>query len=290
VRLLITDLDNTLYDWVTFFASAFAAMTKELSRLIEVPEERLLDEFKSIHQYYGNSEQPFAVLELPSVRKRFPDASIEELRVALEPALQVFSAERRRHLHLYPGVGDALAALQKRGVRIVAHTEASTLNAYYRVKYLNIERYIAHLYALGGKVNAHPNPTRAVELLPPPGFLIIVPFEDRKPNPRLLLDICRSEEVSATDAWYVGDSLTRDMSMAKAAGLNSVWARYGTHYDRALWNTLVRVTHWTEADVRREEELRHKFSHVEPDYVIDSFSEVLDLSGIADGDVGGNGH
>jgi FMN phosphatase YigB (HAD superfamily) len=30
LKLLVTDLDNTLYDWVTFFAQSFDAMVAKL--------------------------------------------------------------------------------------------------------------------------------------------------------------------------------------------------------------------------------------------------------------------
>jgi FMN phosphatase YigB (HAD superfamily) len=63
-KLLITDLDNTLYDWVSFFSASFQNMVSELTKLLEVSEETVLSEFKVIHRRYGNSEQPFAVLEL----------------------------------------------------------------------------------------------------------------------------------------------------------------------------------------------------------------------------------
>ena len=69
MKMLITDLDNTLYDWVTFFSKAFKAMVKELSAIVDTAEDQLLDEFKALHQHYNNTEQPFTILELPSVKK-----------------------------------------------------------------------------------------------------------------------------------------------------------------------------------------------------------------------------
>jgi phosphoglycolate phosphatase len=55
-KLLITDLDNTLYDWVTFFTASFRSMVTELTSMLETSEDNLLEEFKSIHQRCGNSE------------------------------------------------------------------------------------------------------------------------------------------------------------------------------------------------------------------------------------------
>jgi hypothetical protein len=57
-KLLITDLDNTRYDRVTFFTASFRSMVTELTSMLETSEDNLLEESKSIHQRYGNSEQP----------------------------------------------------------------------------------------------------------------------------------------------------------------------------------------------------------------------------------------
>jgi hypothetical protein len=37
---------------------------------------------------------------------------------------------------------------------------------------------------------------------------------------------------------------------------------------------LVRVTHWTEEDVRRESLLNEKYAQVQPDYEIESFAAI----------------
>jgi FMN phosphatase YigB (HAD superfamily) len=110
-RLLITDLDNTLYDWVTFFAKSFAAMVRELDAILLVGEEHLLLEFKRVHQAYGTSEQPFALFDLPSVRATFPGATAPELRAELRPALTAFNSTRDQELVLYPGVRESLDVL-----------------------------------------------------------------------------------------------------------------------------------------------------------------------------------
>jgi FMN phosphatase YigB (HAD superfamily) len=277
VRLLITDLDNTLYDWVTYFATAFRAMVKDLAALLSVDEERLLNEFKAVHRRYGNSEYPFAVFELPSVRERFGDASRAELLKTLESPLNAFRAARRERLRLYPTVDDTLRALKERGVIIVGHTEAIAVHAYYRLRLLGVVGYFRHIYALESRLEPHPDPLREADLKPEPGLISPIPLAERKPNPELLRDICKKEGVPPSDAWYVGDSLTRDVSMAKQAGVTALWARYGVKYDRELWDTLVRVTHWTDEDVAREAQLRSLFQDVRPDHTIDSFADILKL-------------
>jgi phosphoglycolate phosphatase-like HAD superfamily hydrolase len=280
MSLLITDLDNTLYDWVTYYARSFRALVDGLIEELGVDREELLDEFKAVHQRHGDSEYPLTVFELPSVQRRFPHLQGDELRVALGSAFRAFEAAREEHLQLYPAVASTLGALRRAGVLIVGHTEAMAENAFFRLRHLGISSRFSALYALEGRVTGRDGLSPAAAAALAEGFIQHVPRSERKPNPRLILDICSREGVSKEDAWYVGDSLTRDVVMAKSAGVKAVWARYGTRYDRGLWDSLVRITHWTEYDVAREAELRKGLSAVRPDWSIDSFAELTGLLGI----------
>lgn len=279
MQLLITDLDNTLYDWVGYYARAFSAMVKKLAETLGVDEETLLDEFKAIHQHYGNSEHPFAALELPSVEARFRGLSRTERMHALEGPLGAFRAARKEYLRLYPSVRETLGTLHKHGAVIVGYTEATAEQAFYRLRKLGIVDLFRHLYALDGELKPHPDPARRSDLTPPPGLVTYIPKQERKPNPELLRDICRKEGAALDDTYYVGDSLTRDMSMAKRAGVTALWARYGTKYDQNLWNILVRITHWTDEDVQREAALKKLYRDIQPDDTLDSFADILDIVG-----------
>jgi phosphoglycolate phosphatase-like HAD superfamily hydrolase len=277
--LLITDLDNTLYDWVTFFARSFRALVDVLVEDLGVDQEKLLNEFKAIHQAHGDSEYPFAALELPSVQTRFGKEGPAGLRLAIDRAFHAFNRARKDHLKLYESVERTLVTLRNADVIIVGHTEAMAVNASFRLKHLGIASYFRRLYALEGRLSSdfvHP-PDKPFD----ENFIRLVPRAERKPNPRLVHDICEREGCKLDQTWYVGDSLTRDIGMAKAAGVHAVWARYGTHYDRRLWDSLVRITHWTDDDVVREAELRKALEGVQPDFTINSFNEILPIMGLS---------
>lgn len=275
-KLLITDLDNTLYDWVTFFTCSFRGMVEELTKLLNVNEEELLNEFRAVHQKYGNSEQPFALLELPSVLRAYPGLSRGEIMQKLDPALHRFNSIRKRTLSLYPNSAETFEYLTGKGVTVVGHTEAILANAYWRIRSLGIDRYFTRLYTLEGMGTIHiSDKSRWVD--PPDGFVTILPREERKPNPRLIADICRREGVELTNAYYLGDSLVRDIAMANNAGVHSIWARYGTQYDPSCWSYLVKVTHWTDEDVAREKDLKARFVDIKPDYTVNSFSDLPNI-------------
>ena len=75
IKLLVTDLDNTLYDWLSSFVPAFYRMLEVAVEILQVDREQLLDEMKAVHQRYHNSEQPFALLETPTVERKYPTAT-----------------------------------------------------------------------------------------------------------------------------------------------------------------------------------------------------------------------
>jgi phosphoglycolate phosphatase len=276
IKLLITDLDNTLYDWVTYFSASFFTMLNELSLYLDIKEDVLIQEFKEVHQAYENTEQPFAITELPTVKKIFPGLTPEEIVKKLNDPLHSFNRKRKETLQLYDGVAMTLAALQKKGIRIIGHTESTVHNALFRLNKLDVKKYLKHLYALEGTYMAHPISEKNTPL-PDDGFVVTVPKEDRKPNPRLIRDICAIEKVSLSEVAYVGDSLTRDISMAKEAGVLAIWAKYGKSYQPESWEKIVKITHWSIEDVKREELLRQKYNHIKPDLSINSFSELIEI-------------
>src|SRR5262249_33995647 len=135
-----------------YYAWAFRALVDVLVDDLGVDREKLLDEFKAVHQLHGDSEYPASALELPSVRDRFPRLRGEGLRLALGRAISAFEAARGEHLRLYPSVAVSLRALREAGVLIVGHTEAMAENAYLRLRHLGIASLFSALYALEGRV------------------------------------------------------------------------------------------------------------------------------------------
>lgn len=279
-QALITDLDNTLYDWVTFFAHAFDAMLTELTRILSVERRVLAAEFREIHQRYGSTETPWAALELPSARMRFPNATPTEMAHYLDPAFRAFSAERKKHLVLYDGVASSLEELANSGIILIGHTEALPINAFHRLMLLGVVHLFKRLYTIGGRMIDDPFPDR-IRTLPPEDLIRTLSPSERKPNPEILLDICKFENHSPDECLYIGDSLSRDVAMAKRAGVKAVWARYGTRYDPDLWNSIVEVTHWTSSDVAREAKLKESARNVKPDFIIDRFDALLPVLGLS---------
>ena len=278
VRLLVLDLDNTLYDWVTFFVLSFREMLNVASGQLGISVDQLAAELKVVHQRHHNSEHPFALLETATVQQRFGHLSRQEQAKAMDEAFHAFNSKRKESLRLYPGVESTLSVVRESGGVIVGHTEATVPNALFRLRFLGIADSLRKLYAVQPSGEGHPDPARAKEwvvdsIALPVRFLA---QNERKPDPRVLLDICSDFAIAPGDALYVGDSISRDIGMAREAGTRSAWAKYGTAYDRGLWSELVRVTHWTAEDVARAEAAREKYGDTEPDVVLEtSLDEIV---------------
>jgi hypothetical protein len=55
IELLITDLDNTLYDWFDFWYHSFTAMLDQIVVISGIPREQLEPEIKKIYEKHGTS-------------------------------------------------------------------------------------------------------------------------------------------------------------------------------------------------------------------------------------------
>ncbi|MFT3698263.1 MAG: HAD family hydrolase [Kofleriaceae bacterium] len=273
VRLLVTDLDNTLYDWVTFFATSFMEMVEAATRILAADKEKLLDDLRLVHRKYHNSEHPFALLETDTVRSTLVGATPEQCADRLNEAFHAFNSARKRTLRLYPSVLETLTELSAQGVRIVAHTEATVTNAQFRLSKLGIAKFIDRLYALE-HVGEHPRAAGA-EIVAGVKNVRLIRHDERKPDPRVLRDISRDTQTPLNEILYVGDSIVRDIGMAKEAGAWAAWAKYGTEFAPEHWRTLVRVTHWTSEDIARSETDKRRLGNAHPDQVLDTFSDIL---------------
>lgn len=266
-KLLITDLDDTLYDWTGFFVPAFYAMVDEIVALTGLNRARLLHEYRETHQRLGTVEYPYATLKLPSIRRHFAQLDDVARKEALRPAFLRFNAIRDGSLRLFPGVEETLQTLRARGVPVIGYTESSQENGFYRLERLGVSGYFQHVYTYHSRFRSGYAPSDKV-----------MTVQTRKPDTAVLLRICERERHAPGEVVYVGDSLVKDVYMGKMAGATAVWANYPRE-SNDYHEKLAAITSWTEEDMAREERLSRHLSEgaVRPDHVIHSFPEILPI-------------
>ena len=109
-KILITDLDNTLFDWVRLWHDCFMAMMNKVVEISGVAFEDLKPEIRAIHQRHGTSEYSFLIEEMPTLRAKFAD---KPLSVVFQSAIDAYRDTRRRNLRLYPSVAKTLLKIKQ---------------------------------------------------------------------------------------------------------------------------------------------------------------------------------
>lgn len=284
VSIVITDLDNTLFDWVHMWHSAFSAM---LDRMIAISgidqttaEERLLRDIKAIHQHHGTSEYSFLIEEIKLLQELHPTFAAEQLKEHYDDAIHAYNKARKRALKLYDGVLHGLMELRASGCLIVAYTESMAFYTRYRMIKLGLDEIVDILYS--PKDHGLPRnltPEQARRYSPEAYELRMTEHrelerEALKPNARILLDIINDVDGDADQTIYVGDSIMKDIVMAQRAGVTAVHAQYGVAHNRdEEYELLKAVTHWPQYQVEME---KTKYDARKPDYVLkERFDEIL---------------
>lgn len=238
IRLVVTDMDNTLYSWIDYIVPAVEAMVAAVVQATGVPRIKVVQSLKAVYTKYESNEYPYALQE-SSLFQEFPEfGSFDKL--VIDPARAAFSEARRKYLKPYKGVVETLTALRARGIPVVALTDAPKNPAEQRAKRLGLDALLAGLYTMPGfQFPAGPDG----EALVAPDILqkevkgeyraqcpaIELPREWEKPNPAGLQRILVEQGVEPSEVLVVGDSVKKDVAVAQAVGCLALWAEYGTY-------------------------------------------------------------
>lgn len=277
-KLLITDVDNTLFDWQTLWFETFTAMAGKALEISGVDSDRFYQECSAVHQRYGTSEYAFVLNELPCLEELYGPNVV----AVMQPAIDMFRDARRKNLALYPGVMETLQGLRSNGVTIAAYTESKEFYTVYRFKRLDLDGVVDYLYSPPdhslpiGTLDTRKYDSSHYELHNT--IHRFTPEGEVKPNPHILISIIDELGFELRDTVYVGDNLLKDVFMAQQAKVLDVYAKYGAAQHRdEQYDLLKRVTHWTPEMVSREAAAL-KPGVVNPTHVLESsLSEILPI-------------
>jgi phosphoglycolate phosphatase len=275
--VLITDVDNTLFDWQDIWFQCFSTMANEAMRISGVDPDTFYAQASTIHQKYGTSEYAFLLEEMPVLREKFGT----DVLAHMSPAIDAFRAKRREVLKLYDGVQETLSELRQSGVLLVAYTESQAYYTNYRFRKLGLDALIDCLYSPPD--HDLPASTDVIRAYSPETYELSrtrhfhTPPNELKPNPDILLSIISDVGAVPDEAVYIGDSKLKDVFMAQEAGVMDAYAEYGAARHPEQYGLLKKVTHWTKEMVEREMH-SDKPGAVVPSFACKtSFSEILQL-------------
>jgi FMN phosphatase YigB (HAD superfamily) len=254
VSLLVTDLDNTLWDWVEIWYRSFSALLDGIVSTSGIPRDQLLPEIRRVHQRVGTSEYSYLIGDLEVLQKLHPGRDLQDVYAG---AIDASRSARHGVLDLYPDVAKTLGAIRQKGTVIAAYTESFAFHTAARMKYLGLDGLVDYLYS----PRDHDLPEGARKRLRR--------FDDDyyelkqtilkhtekgilKPSPAVLRQIITELGHASTDTAYVGDSKMKDIVMAQDVGAIDVWAEYGAAQHRQEYELLRKVSHWTDEAVQKE--------------------------------------
>jgi phosphoglycolate phosphatase-like HAD superfamily hydrolase len=279
IKVLVTDLDNTLFDWFGIWYASFSAMLHEIVRISGIPVETLEQEIKAVHEKHGTSEYAFLIEELPSLIAKHPDQKLTEV---YEPAITAYREARRSQLVLYPSALDTLREIKAKRTLVIGYTESLEFYTTYRLIKLGLDGLLDFVYfppdhalpegLTAGQIRHYTAEAYKLHFTQTRH----TPKGETKPNPRLLSRILEESGASKETAAYIGDKLDKDVRMAQAAGVIDVYAKYGDTVRDERYELLRRVTHWPNAPVEKERHTTQE--NVSPTYSLgSSFCQLLEI-------------
>ncbi|MCB0724621.1 MAG: TIGR02253 family HAD-type hydrolase [Ignavibacteriae bacterium] len=196
IKAIIFDLDNTLVDFMLLKnnaveAAIHAMVDAGLDMNYSDAREIIADIYDREGMEYQQVFDQFLLGVYGKVDHRILSAAIVAYRKAREAALKP-----------YPGVFPTLIELIKMGIKLAVVTDAPAKEAWLRLSYLNFH----HI------------------------FDFVVTFDDtgeRKPSTVPFKRALELLGLSGDECLMIGDWVEKDIVGAKAAGIKTVFARYG---------------------------------------------------------------
>lgn len=283
MKILITDLDNTLWDWFNIWYNSFRPMLDELVTVTGLNPIMLVNEIRTVHQKHHTAEYSFVLQELPSLQALYGSdfGPIEQLPTVVEACRE----GRKKTMSLYPGVFDTLIYLKNKGWIIIGFTESQMYYSMQRIRKLGLDGVLDQLYAGGNHEIPDNIDLNNIRQKPDSDFelkhttLKHLPFRLKKPHKEILLRILADQKVSEPyhEVYFVGDSLIKDVSMAKMIPITAIHAKYGVSQNDSKYNLLRAVTHWTEEDVENERKIAKNAGDIQADFILENnFGEIID--------------
>jgi phosphoglycolate phosphatase len=257
-KLLVTDIDNTVFDWVNYYVHSFSALLEHVSTVIGVNKLVLAEESKNVFTSQGSIEYPFLIQQLQSVKKHYGDDIDTMLNVLVRDGRDRFLAVAENYLKPYDGVLKTLTKIRKDHPKlpIVALTDAPRYVAMWKLNKLGLLPFFDAVYGLADPRIPTCENTRRVLVDPEillkhlqgssfgfAGKIRVLPDEYEKPGTRglkmVLMDYDIDEDKShRSQVLWVGDNLRKDVGLGNRLGVHSVWAKYGADVDQKLLKDL----------------------------------------------------
>ena len=276
-KLLVLDVDNTLFDWLPYYAGSNSAMLETLAKLIAVPEERLIQEFRQVMANFEDN-QSFVLPQLPSMAGR---GDYQENTAIYRTCAEVFVKQATSYLVPYPGVVSTLATIKQHRpqVGIIALTDSPSLEAVWKIDELGLAPYFDGIYGLN-----HPPVIPTGQTLTAivaaqqryRGVLKFMPSDHAKPSTKglkMIIDDYRLTTADKDQIVYAGDNFKKDIRLGKDAGVLTCWSEFGMPSDSPYLRQTIALSPTIKV---KQNVPDHRDLKLRPDVTLRKFSDLLD--------------
>jgi FMN phosphatase YigB (HAD superfamily) len=298
IGLFVTDIDNTLFDWVSYYVNCFRGLLESVEKTIGVPYATIAAEAQAVFGEHGSIEYPFVVQEMPSVIAHYGSDIDKMLNECVAPARDAFLDLADNYLNPYESVADTLRELKTKfpDMPMVALTDAPRYVAMWKMNKLGLLEFFDSIYGLAdpkiptseehGRVKVDPDILLKHLQQSNFGFggkIRVLPEEYEKPGTKglkmVLMDYDMDEDPALRKkVLWVGDNLRKDVGLGQRLGIKTGWASYGADVSKHMLDQLSAFS--PLSSVHKNVNLPAGAEGTpKPDVVLKSFKDVLSMFG-----------
>jgi putative hydrolase of the HAD superfamily len=197
IKAVLFDLDNTLIDFMLMkHKSCEAAIDAMISAGLRMGRQKAM---KILFELYGEKG-----IEYNRIFQEFLNKTLGKINYKiLAEGIVAYRKAQATYVKPYPGTIKTLVKLKERGLKIGIVSDAPSLNAWIRLVEMKLDDF----------------------------FDVVVTFHDtgeKKPSKLPFLKATKEIGVEPTNVLFVGDWPERDIRGAKALGMRTAFAAYGS--------------------------------------------------------------
>src|SRR5260370_20289568 len=121
-RLIVTDMDNTLYSWVDYIVPAVEALVASVCSSTQLPRLKVVQSLKAVYERYESNDYPFGLQETAIYADFHEFGSFDKL--VIQRARAASAEARRRYLKPLPRVLVTLPSPSAMEIPVVRLTDA----------------------------------------------------------------------------------------------------------------------------------------------------------------------
>ncbi|MBC7660957.1 MAG: HAD family hydrolase [Chitinophagaceae bacterium] len=290
-KLIVLDIDNTVFNWVEYYVACMCAMMDKVSLLTGIPRDVLFEESRPVFEREGSIEYPFLIQELPSVVAYYEHDIPRLMSEAVHAGRQAFNTAAETSLKPYDDVIETLQNVKTLypEVPIIALTDAPRYVAMWKLNKLGLLKYFSAVYGLPDPNIPIDEETQEVKVEKEillkhlqkskfgfVGRIRILPEDYEKPGTKGLKTVLMDHDMEShlSDVLWIGDNLRKDVGLGKRLGVHTGWARYGTVIRADAIDILLQFS--PRSNIAKNVALDPMSAESpQPDITLESFSDII---------------